>query len=145
MWHATCECHGRSAIQFPVRDPPIRWKGWFSVLFDKEKDVGSAAIAIVSNEGDAVVRLCGSFDMDSSPAVRIRLLGLLETAHSRSVAIDLAAVTHIDSSGIATLIEALKVARLRQVELRLQGLHDQLLRLFEATGVTALFNGGARA
>jgi anti-sigma B factor antagonist len=129
----------------PQETLPIRWKGRFSLLFDKGKHVGNAAVVIDSNEAVAVARLRGRFDMDSSPAVRIRLLGLLETAHLGSVAIDLAAVTHIDSSGIATLIEALKVARLRQVELRLQGLHDQLLRLFEVTGVRALFEGGARA
>jgi len=53
----------------------------------------------------------------------------------------LSAVTHIDTSGIATLIEALKIARGNKTELRLQGLHDQLLRLFECTGMLSLFNG----
>jgi len=53
----------------------------------------------------------------------------------------LSAVTHIDSSGVATLIEALKIARGNKAKLRLQGLHDRLLRLFESTGILALFNG----
>jgi anti-anti-sigma factor len=50
----------------------------------------------------------------------------------------------MDSSGIATLIEAQKIARGHQTELRLQGLHDELLRLFEFTGVLTLFDGSTR-
>ena len=60
------------------------------------------------------------------------------------MSIDLSAVTHIDSSGVATLIEALKIARNCKTELRLQGLHDRLHRLFEATGILSLFNEGIR-
>lgn len=56
--------------------------------------------------------------------------------------IDLAKVTYIDSSGVATLIEGLKVARQRQAALRLVGLEGRLLHLFEATGVLSLFEMG---
>jgi anti-anti-sigma factor len=57
------------------------------------------------------------------------------------VTVNLFAVSKIDSSGIATLIEALKIARAGKTELRLQGLHDELLRIFEFTGLVSLFNG----
>jgi anti-anti-sigma factor len=101
-------------------------------------------INIVSNGDGTLVSLYGRVDMDSSPAIRVQILALFETPHSRTVSIDLSAVTHFDSSGIATLIEAQKIARGLQTELRLQGLHDQLLRLFEFTGVLALFDGSTR-
>ena len=58
--------------------------------------------------------------------------------------IDLSSVTHIDSSGIATLIEALKIARRHKTELRLQGLHDALLRIFQVTGLVSLFKGSSQ-
>jgi anti-sigma B factor antagonist len=99
-----------------------------------------AEINIASSSDGAVVSLCGRVDIDSSPAVRDRLLALLNAPHPSSVTIDLSAVTHIDSSGIATLIEALKVARAHKTEMRLQGLEDRLLRFFDITGILSLFN-----
>lgn len=98
---------------------------------------------IVANEDGALASLYGRIDIDSSPAVRGRLLALFEAPHLKIVSIDLSGVTHLDSSGVATLIEALKVARNRKTELRLQGLNDRLHRLFEATGILALFDEGS--
>jgi anti-sigma B factor antagonist len=95
----------------------------------------------VALSGDGVVAcLYGRIDIDSSPAVRDRLLALLQPPSPNLVTIDLSAVTHIDSSGVATLIESLKVARVQKTEMRLQGLQDRLLRLFEITGILSLFN-----
>ena len=97
---------------------------------------------VVSRDG-ALASLCGRIDIDSSPAVRDRLLALLNAPHPDAVTIDLSGVTHIDSSGVATLIEALKIARAHKTEMRLRGIEDRLLRLFEITGILALFNGSA--
>lgn len=55
-----------------------------------------------------VVRLSGEVDLSWSGRVREVLLEAL-TAHS--VAVDLAAVGYIDSSGIAALVEGLQTAR----------------------------------
>jgi anti-sigma B factor antagonist len=98
---------------------------------------------VVASEDGSLVCLHGRIDIDSSPALRDRLLALLQSPHPSVVNIDLSAVDHIDSSGIATLIDALKIARGHKTELRLQGLHDRLLRLFESTGILGLFNGSA--
>ncbi len=104
--------------------------------------VDKPEIDIVDTENGALVSLKGRIDIDSSPAVRDHLIALLHAPHPRTVSIDLSSVTHIDSSGVATLIEALKIARNCKTELRLQGLHDRLHRLFEATGILPLFNEG---
>jgi len=98
-------------------------------------------INIVENKDGALVYLSGRVDIDSSPAFRKRLLALIEGRRAKRVSVDLFAITQIDSSGIATLIEALKIAHAYQTELTLQGLHDDLLRLFEFTGILSLFNG----
>ena len=103
-----------------------------------------AEVNIATSEQGAVVCLCGRIDIDSSPAVRDRLLALLDAPHPDAVSIDLSAVAHIDSSGVATLIEALKIARGHKTEMRLQGLEPRLLRLFEITGILSLFNGSTR-
>jgi anti-sigma B factor antagonist len=100
------------------------------------------AIQIVENKGGALVYLSGRVDIDSSPSLRDQLLALLR-GHITMVRIDLTAVTSIDSSAVATLAEALKIARAGKTELRLQGLHDELLRIFEFTGLVSLFNGSS--
>ena len=95
---------------------------------------------VVANENGALACLYGRIDIDSSPAVRDQLIALLHAPHPTTVKIDLSGVTHIDSSGVATLIEGLKIARNCKTELKLQGLHDRLQRLFQATGILSLFN-----
>ncbi len=111
-------------------------------LLADRKRVEKLEIDIVDTANGALVSLKGRVDINSSPAVRDKLIALLHTPHPRTVGIDLSGVSDIDSSGVATLIETLKIARNCKTELRLQGLHDRLHRLFEATGILSLFNGG---
>jgi anti-sigma B factor antagonist len=89
---------------------------------------------------DAVIRLSGRIDVDSSPDLRDRLRSLLsEKALPETIIVDLAGVSYIETSGIATLIESLRIARHHKTNFRLQGLSGAVLRLFEVTGVQALF------
>ncbi len=113
------------------------------MLSNNSESIEKSGMKTVANENGALA-LYGRIDIDSSPAVRDQLIALLHAPHPRTVSIDLSGVTHIDSSGVATLIEALKIARNCKTELRLQGLHDRLHRLFEATGILSLFNDGIR-
>jgi len=108
------------------------------------ESIDKGQINVVAGKDGALVYLKGRIDIDFSPVLRDRLLVLLQGPFPKIVCIDLSAVTHIDSSGIATLIEMLKIARGQNTELRLQGLHDRLLGLFESTGILSLFNGNAR-
>lgn len=89
---------------------------------------------------DAMVRLKGRVDVDSSPDLRghLRTL-LLEEPLTQTIIVDLTAASYIETSGVATLIEALRIARHQQIDFRLQGLSGATLRLFEVTGVLALF------
>ena len=111
------------------------------MLSSNSESIEKSGMKIVAHENGALASLYGRIDIDSSPALRQRLLALLHCPHPNVVSIDLSGVNHIDSSGVATLIEALKIARSNKTELKLQGLHDRLLRLFESTGILGLFNG----
>lgn len=114
-------------------------------LLDYEnKRVDKQEIDIATTGDRALVRICGRIDIDSSPALRDRFLALLEAPDATVVSIDLSAVTHIDSSGVATLIEALRIARSQNIEVKLQGLEGRLLGLFQSTGILSLFNENAR-
>jgi anti-sigma B factor antagonist len=103
----------------------------------------SLEIAVERQGPEAVVRLKGRVDVDSSPDLRDRLRTLLGTQTLlQAVTVDLSGVPYIETSGIATLIEALRIARHHQTTFRLEGLGGAALRLFEVTGVLALFDSG---
>ena len=86
-----------------------------------------------------VVRLRGRFSIQSSPAFRDQLLAVARRASTRAVVVDLTEVSYIDASGIATLVEALKIARNRRNNLCLNGLQGRVLHLFKVTGLLDLF------
>jgi anti-sigma B factor antagonist len=91
---------------------------------------------------DFVVRPSGQINVYSSPDLRDSLQAILSKEPlPQTVTVDLAGVSYIETSGIATMIEALRIARHRQINFRLQGLSGAALRLFEVTGVLALFEG----
>ena len=114
------------------------------LLDDENKRVDKPEVDIATTGDGTLVRICGRIDIDSSPALRNRFVALLQAPNAKVVRIDLSAVTHIDSSGVATLIEALKIARSQNIEVTLQGLEGRLLGLFQSTGILSLFNGNAR-
>jgi anti-sigma B factor antagonist len=100
----------------------------------------SISITVDQSGSGALVRLTGRINVDSSPDLRDRLLAILsDKPLPHAITVDLAGVSYIETSGIATLIEALKIARHRQMTFCLQGLAGSVLRLFEVTGVLALF------
>ena len=100
----------------------------------------SLGITVLHSDDEVLVRLNGHTTVDSSPDLRDRLLEVLsEKPSPRIVTVDLSGVDHIEASGIATLMEALKIARHRQMTFCLQGLGGTVLRIFEVMGVLPLF------
>jgi anti-sigma B factor antagonist len=106
---------------------------------------GSLKITVDHSGQDAIVRPSGQINVHSSPDLRDSLQAILSTEPlPRTVTVDLAGVPYIETSGIATLIEALRIARHHQIGFCLQGLGGSVLRLFEVTGVLTLFDRGGR-
>ena len=94
---------------------------------------------------DFVVRPSGQINVYSSPDLRDSLQALLSKKPlPQTVTVDLAGVSSIETSGVATLIEALRIARHRQVGFCLQGVAGSVLRLFKVVGVLALFDLAGR-
>ena len=98
-------------------------------------------LEIIVRPGDEGSTVClrGRLNIDSSPALRDQLLAMIRAQSPQAVIVDFSDVSYVDSSGIATLIEGLKMARQRKTTLCLQGLQGRLLHLFEVTGMSALF------
>ncbi|MBV8050424.1 MAG: STAS domain-containing protein [Acidobacteriaceae bacterium] len=104
----------------------------------------SLDINVDHSDKRVVVRLRGRVGLDSSPALRDRLLAILQGQVPKIIIVDLAEVSFIDAAGIATLLEALKLARHRQSTLCLKGLHGRVVRLFQVTGLQAVFDSGCK-
>ena len=96
-------------------------------------------ISVTRTEGGTLVSLGGRLTIDSSPALRDRLLAILHGEVLQSVIVDLSNVPYMDLAGVATLLEALKTARARKTGLELAGLHDRPRYLLEVTGLLSLF------
>ncbi len=88
-------------------------------------------------EGKLVIRLTGDVDLEHCVAVRKLLLD--GVARGRDLLVDLSRVTYLDSSGIASLVEALQVARKNGTALRLFSLSVQALRVFELARLDKVF------
>lgn len=89
--------------------------------------------------GDAVViSPSGSVDMHESPKLRAVLLA--EIAKKPAVVVvDLSAVSFIDSSGVATLVEALKATRAAGAALVLCGMNAKVKDVFELARLDQVF------
>jgi anti-sigma B factor antagonist len=89
-----------------------------------------------------VIELLGDIDLDSSPAARKVLLDAVE--RSRPVFVDLSAVTYIDSSGIASLIEAFQRARKVGVPFMLTEVAEPVRRVLALARLDGVLPIGAR-
>lgn len=86
----------------------------------------------------AVVAPSGSVDMHESPKLRAALL--FEIAKKPAVVVvDLSAVSFIDSSGVATLVEALKATRAAGSALVLCGMNAKVKDVFELARLEKVF------
>jgi len=92
----------------------------------------------VRDVGDAkVVELEGDVDLGTSPLLRRTLFETLPRA--AKLALNLAAIRYIDSSGIATLIEVLQDSRRLNKEFVLFGLSPAVQEVFRLTHVIRIF------
>jgi anti-sigma B factor antagonist len=109
-------------------------------VITQNRQTGSLlTISVTRIEGRALVSLGGRLTIDSSPELRNQLLAVLYGETLENLVIDLSDVPYVDISGVATLLETLRVARGRNTNLQLQGLHDRPRYLLEVTGLLSLF------
>ena len=81
----------------------------------------------------------GQVDMHTSPELRTKLRETLEKKSS-PVVVDLTKVGFIDSSGLATLIEALQAVGKYGGKLRLCGLSPAVKNLFKLSNLISIFD-----
>jgi anti-sigma B factor antagonist len=91
-----------------------------------------------SEVGDKVA-IHGRITIATSGEMR-RMLSNALRAKPANVSVDLSDVSYIDTSGLATLLEALRTARKQGTRLILGGMQDQPRYLFEITHLDSLFD-----
>jgi anti-sigma B factor antagonist len=85
------------------------------------------------------VTVTGRVTVDSSPHLRSVLLQLLRRGAEPVVVIDFSAVSYLDMSGLATLLEALRAAHQCSVRLRVLGMTGQSRMLAEIAELDRIF------
>lgn len=84
------------------------------------------------------VTLVGEIDLARSPELRLRLREDVDAGPKRLV-IDLTKVTYMDSSGVATLVEALQRSKARGCRLVLAGLQPKVRSIFSISRLDTVF------
>ena len=85
------------------------------------------------------VAIEGRVTIDNSPDMRSRLADALRLKPGE-LAVDLSRVTYIDTSGLATLVEASRIAHQQGTRLMLTGIQGQIHYLFEVSHLDRLFD-----
>lgn len=85
-----------------------------------------------------VLRLSGELDLSSVPEVRRAIRELIEE-NSVSFVINLTQLEFIDSSGLGVLVGGLARVREKQGEIKIACNNRRILRVFEMTRLTQLF------
>jgi anti-sigma B factor antagonist len=81
----------------------------------------------------------GDIDLARSPALRTALKQA-QTAKPERLVVDLGSVDYMDSSGVATLVEALQIARRSNTKMVLCGLKDRVRSIFEIARLDTVFS-----
>lgn len=94
-------------------------------------------IAREDGEGYVLVRLSGEVDLSWSQEVRREVLDALSSGEP--VGVELSAVSYIDSSGIAALVEGFQAARARGSRFALVAVSDAVRAVLELARLDRVF------
>ncbi len=85
-----------------------------------------------------ILRPIGDVDLGCAATLRLRLKEVQNGNPDRLV-IDLGAVPYMDSSGVATLVEAMQIARRTDTKLVLCAMQDKVRSIFEIARLDMVF------
>jgi anti-sigma B factor antagonist len=91
-----------------------------------------------TEDGLTVVTVTGEIDVYSAPALREKLVALIERGQVFLI-VDLERVRFLDSTGLGVLIGGLRRVRARDGFLDLVCTQPRMLRIFQITGLTKIF------
>ena len=86
----------------------------------------------------SIIKPAGEIDLGRSPALRVKL-GEVIGRNSPRVIVDLSQVSYMDSSGVATLVEALQQCRAGNQTLVLCSMQPRVHSIFEIARLDMVF------
>jgi len=92
------------------------------------------------NRAASVVRVRGDVNWITSRQLRDELKTSMTAGAPARLIVDLRDATHVDSSGLGALLEAMRDADQRRVRFTLSGLSRSLTRILDRTHLTSLFD-----
>jgi anti-sigma B factor antagonist len=96
-------------------------------------------LEVLNTEAASILKIKGDVDLYSSPQVRKEVITLI-TKMNKNLLVDLAEVTYMDSSGVATLVEALQLTKKRGGKLKLFSLGSTVRDVFELSRLDKVFD-----
>ena len=95
-------------------------------------------IGVESHEGTTVMKPVGDVDLSRSPVLRNAIRSALDDRPGKLI-IDLSSVSYMDSSGVATLVEAMQISRKIKARLVLCSLTERVQSIFEIARLDQVF------
>ncbi len=94
-------------------------------------------ISTEDKEKYTIIELEGEVDLSCSPDARNSILGVLEG--DKSLLVDLAKVSYIDSSGVASLVEGYQTAKKQSLKFGLVGVSDAAMSVLKLARLDQVF------
>lgn len=95
-------------------------------------------VRVEHSQDSVVVAPSGDVDLANSKDLQVQLKNVLRNRPGRLV-VDLAAVPYMDSSGVATLVEAMQIAKRQSTDLVLCALQQKVRSVFEIARLDRVF------
>jgi len=107
-------------------------------MADSRKNPDNITIRCETRDGATTVVPIGDVDLTASPVLRTELKRLHGLRPQRLI-IDLSQVPYMDSSGVATLVEAMQMSRKSGTKLVLCGMQGKVRSIFEIARLDTVF------
>ena len=97
------------------------------------------AIETWPGPSESRISVTGGLVIESSPRLRVLLMKAIRKGTSAVLVIDLSGLSYLDTSGVATLLEAARVASGRGVRVRVTGLTGEPRMLAQIVELDVIF------
>lgn len=101
-------------------------------------DADSLEVKVEQRDNAVLLFPVGEVDLHRSPALREKLKSAAQQRPRRLI-VDLSGVPYMDSSGVATLVEAMQITRKQATELILCNMQDKVRSIFEIARLDTVF------
>ncbi len=95
-------------------------------------------VRVETREQTVIVSPDGDIDLTASPVLR-QELQKVQKNHPARLVVDLGGVTYMDSSGVATLVEAMQVSRRQSSDMVICRLQERVQSIFEIARLDTVF------